>query len=78
MAATLWAGPESAVSHRSAAALWKLNGIDADGLVEATTARSRNPDVPQGITLHRTKLLTPPEAPLKAPDKIPTPDGSVP
>jgi hypothetical protein len=60
MAATLWAGPESAVSHRSAAALWKLDGIDADGLVEITTARSRNPDVPQGITLHRTKLLTPP------------------
>src|SRR5256714_7015750 len=28
MAATLWAGPESAVSHRSAAALWKLDGIE--------------------------------------------------
>jgi hypothetical protein len=62
MAATLWAGPESAVSHRSAAALWKLDGVDADGLVEVTTARPRNPDVPQGIILHRTKLLTPSDA----------------
>jgi hypothetical protein len=62
MAATLWAGPESAVSHRSAAALWKLDGIDPHGLVEVTTARSRNTDVPQGITLHRTKLLTPSDA----------------
>ncbi|HKN50123.1 MAG TPA: hypothetical protein VJ010_07835 [Actinomycetota bacterium] len=77
MAATLWAGPESAVSHRSAAALWKLDGIEADGVVELT-ARCRNPDVPAGITLHRSKLLTPSEAPLKAPDKIRTPDGSVP
>jgi hypothetical protein len=47
-------------------------------LVEVTTARARNPDVPQGIILHRTKLLMPPEVPLKAPDKIPTPDGSGP
>jgi hypothetical protein len=62
MAATLWAGPESAVSHRSAAALWKLDGVEADGLVEVTTAQSRNPDVPQGIILHRTKLLTPSDA----------------
>jgi len=69
MAATLWAGPESAVSHRSAVALWSLDGIEAGGVVELTTARCRNPDVPKGITLHRTKLLTPSEAPLKAPDK---------
>ncbi|HEY2667634.1 MAG TPA: type IV toxin-antitoxin system AbiEi family antitoxin domain-containing protein [Actinomycetota bacterium] len=62
MAATLWAGPESAVSHRSAAALWKLDGIDADGVVELTTPRCRNPDVPKGITLHRTKLLGPSDA----------------
>ena len=58
MGATLWAGPESAVSHRSAAALWKLDGIEAGGVVELTTARCRNPDVPKGITLHRSKLLT--------------------
>ena len=62
MGATLWAGPESAVSHRSAAALWKLDGIEANGVVELTTARSRNPDVPKGIILHRTKLLTPSDA----------------
>jgi len=61
-----------------AGALWQLDGIEADGVVELTTARSRNPDVPEGITLHRSKLLTPSEAPLKAPDKIRMPDGSVP
>jgi very-short-patch-repair endonuclease len=61
MAGWLWAGPEAAVSHRSAAALWKLDGIDAGNVVELTTTGSRN-DVPKGLTLHRTKLLTPADA----------------
>ncbi|HWD73345.1 MAG TPA: hypothetical protein VG779_12530 [Actinomycetota bacterium] len=61
MAGWLWAGPEAAVSHRSAAALWKLDGIDAGNVVDLTTTGSRN-DVPKGLTLHRTKLLTPADA----------------
>jgi len=60
MAASLWAGPEAAISHRSAAALWKLDGIDP-GAVELTTTGARN-DVPKGLILHRTKLLTPSDA----------------
>ena len=58
MAGWLWAGPEAAVSHRSAAALWKLDGIDAGNVIELTTTGSRN-HVPNGLTLHRTRLLTP-------------------
>jgi hypothetical protein len=38
-----------------------LDGIDARGIVELTTTASRT-TVPQGITLHRTKLLTPSDA----------------
>ncbi len=61
MAASLWAGPEAAVSHRSAAGLWKLDGVDPGGVVELTTTGGRN-DVPKGLILHRTKLLTPSDA----------------
>jgi hypothetical protein len=55
MAATLWAGPEAAISHRAAAALWKLEGVEP-GLVELTTT-TRRTDVPKGLTLHRTTEL---------------------
>jgi Transcriptional regulator, AbiEi antitoxin len=61
MAGWLWAGPEAAVSHRSAAGLWKLDGVDPRGAVELTTT-GRRTDVPDGITLHRTKVLTPSDA----------------
>jgi len=69
MAASLWAGPEAAISHRSAAALWKLDGIDGRGIVELTTTGSRN-DVPKGLTLHRTKILTPSDAGWLGPLKV--------
>ena len=50
MAAHLWAGGRTAVSHRSAAALWKLDGF-GPGPVELTTpARRARP--PTGVTLH--------------------------
>jgi hypothetical protein len=61
MAGWLWAGPEAAISHRSAAGLWKLDGIDAGGAVELTTTGRRS-DVPAEVTLHRTKILTPSDA----------------
>jgi hypothetical protein len=50
-------GPRLPSHTRSAAALWKLDGIDAGNVVELTTTGSRN-DVPRGLTLHRTRLLT--------------------
>ena len=55
MAAILWGGPRAVVSHRSAAALWELDGIEP-GVVELTTTGSRS-DTPPGVILHRTRTL---------------------
>ena len=60
-AAQLWAGPSSAISHRSAAGLWRLDGVDPGGIVELTTTAGRSA-VPEGIVLHRSKVLTPGDA----------------
>src|SRR5439155_13027266 len=49
------------ISHRSAAGLWKLDGFDPGSAVELTTSGRRS-DVPSGVTLHRTKVLTPSDA----------------
>ena len=43
------------ISHRSAAALWKLDGVEP-GMVELATTGQRH-DVPKGIELHRTTDL---------------------
>lgn len=51
-AAVLWAGEGSAVSHRSAAALWKLDGFEP-GIVEITVPSPRRRE---GIVLHRGAL----------------------
>lgn len=53
-AALLWAGKEAAVSHRSAAALWRLTGFEP-GPVEITAPVARRR--PKGISLHRGRLL---------------------
>src|SRR2546421_2829702 len=55
MAAALWAGPQAVVSHRAAAALFRLDGVKA-GTVEVTAAPSRRirSDL---FTLHRTRRL---------------------
>jgi very-short-patch-repair endonuclease len=53
-AANAWAGRFSAISHRTAAALWELDGF-APGPVEVTTTRdlrSRN-----GVTVHQVPEL---------------------
>ena len=55
MAAQLWAGDGAVISHRSAAALWKLDGVEP-GVVELTTTGRRS-SVPNGIELHRTNDL---------------------
>lgn len=65
MAGQLWAGPEAVVSHRAAAALWKLDGVDAR-IVELTTTAGRG-QVPPGIVLHRTRLITPSDHGLLGP-----------
>ena len=41
MAACLWAGPETAASHRAAAHLWGWNGFDSPPVEISTTSRKR-------------------------------------
>lgn len=55
MAATLWAGEGSAVSYRSAGALWRLGGYPADLVEISTTGRVRKR--PPGIIVHRPRRL---------------------
>lgn len=54
MAAQVWARPESCISHKSAAALMRLDGVQP-GVVEITTTRSLR--APEGLVVHRTKRL---------------------
>jgi hypothetical protein len=68
VAAEFWAGKEAAISHRAAAGLYGLDGIEI-GAVELTTTGQRS-DVPAGITLHRTKILTPSDTGLLGPLKV--------
>lgn len=55
-AATLWAGGTAAVSHRSAAALWGLEGFP-EGITEITALRSSSYQ-PPGFLLHRSSSLS--------------------
>lgn len=48
IAAVLWAGPGSAASHRAAAELWKLDGVET--MIEISTPRRLNSDV---VVSHR-------------------------
>lgn len=52
MAAALWLGPDAAVSHGSAAALWRLPGFQP-GAVELSTHRARKNRPP--IVIHGVK-----------------------
>src|SRR5437868_6144261 len=54
-AACLWAGPACAVSHRSAAALWRFRGFEP-GTVEITTTKNGGP-VGSLVTVHRRQPL---------------------
>lgn len=51
-AAHLWAGPASAISHRSAGTLWKLEGFGPD-VVEVTIPRVR---ITEAVVVHRKRL----------------------
>ncbi|HEY2665378.1 MAG TPA: hypothetical protein VGK51_00920 [Actinomycetota bacterium] len=68
MAGTLWAGPEAAISHRAAAALWRLEGVEP-GVVEFSTT-SRRSDVPRGLILHRTTELARSDCGLRGPLRV--------
>ena len=54
MAACMWAGPPSALSHRSAALLWKLEGI-VGSRVEITTPRRLENST---VLIHRSSLMS--------------------
>lgn len=53
MAAASWAGEGSAISHRSAAALWGFDGF-TPGVIELTTARSLTSPA---VIVHRSRRL---------------------
>jgi very-short-patch-repair endonuclease len=55
LAACLWLGPAAVASHRSAAALWGLDG-SARGIIEVTVARKSGARH-SGIVLHCTQRL---------------------
>jgi very-short-patch-repair endonuclease len=55
MAAFLWAGRDAVVSHRAAAALWELKGIEP-GAIEVTVDRARRAPA-DGVILHRSQKL---------------------
>lgn len=53
IAAVLWAGPSAAVSHRAAAHLWKLNGLEGEWL-ELTSPKPLKP--PDGLRVHTADI----------------------
>ncbi len=55
LAACLAGGPGAVASHRSAAALWRLRGVEP-GAVEITVPREGKPRLP-GIRVHRSARL---------------------
>jgi hypothetical protein len=55
LAAQMWLGPRAFVSHRAAAALWKLDGIER-GPIELTLAHGMRPSA-KGVHIHRSTKL---------------------
>ncbi len=60
--AWLHAGPTAVISHRSAAALWKITGFPP-GVVELSVLRPAHPRPPEGV-LHQLRDLAPSHAGL--------------
>src|SRR3981081_2025486 len=56
MAARLWGGDAAVVSHRSAAALWSLDGFP-EGPLEITTRKQKH--FPGGFRVHRAEVDPP-------------------
>lgn len=55
MAASLWAGERTAISHRTAARLWDFDAYREETAVEFTSRRVLRP--PPGVVFHRTRNL---------------------
>jgi hypothetical protein len=55
-ASVLWAGPDCALSHCSAALLWRFEGVDARDETELVVPARRAPSV-KGIVVHRVGAL---------------------
>ncbi len=71
-AATLWAGDGAAISHRAAAALWRMDGF-APGTVELSAPFSLRCGKP-GLSLHRAPNLLPSD--IRSIDGIPATSAS--
>lgn len=71
IAACLWMGPQGAISHRSAAAWWELDGFGS-GVVEMTT-KARGIHPPRGLTVHSTSELPASDLFRKGPIEVTTP-----
>ncbi len=56
MAACLQGGDEAVVSHRSAAAVWGLEGFEAPRIVDVTVPPNRRPRI-ENARLHRRSML---------------------
>src|SRR5262245_534655 len=57
MALLLWAGPESALSHRSAAFLWGIEGFYPVDWQISVTGKPHKPDGENWIRLHCGRVL---------------------
>ena len=63
MACELWLGDRSAASHRAAAVVWELDGVDSAPIEFSTTGRRRASEV--GLTVHRVRSLPRDEVELR-------------
>jgi len=61
LAAVLAVGQGAVASHRTAAALWRLDGFDPARPVELLVVRGRNVRAAECVVVHRTSDLGPPD-----------------
>jgi hypothetical protein len=76
MAAILWAAPKGVVSHRSAAALWKMDGFEQADLVEILTTKDA-PSPSPAIVVHTTKHLSHLDMTRRGPLLVTTPERTL-
>lgn len=75
-AALLWAGEGAAISHRSAAALWGLDGC-RPGVVELTSHRLLRSELAEGLICHRYAALDADEVTTMGPLRLTTPSRTL-
>jgi very-short-patch-repair endonuclease len=74
--ALLWAGPDAVLSHRSAAAMWVLDGISGDHLPEITVVGKRHPKSDL-VVVHRTLALSVHDVRTRADQKVTAPTRTI-